>query len=516
MQLGDIKSVTAAQIFKRLKRKIRRHSVYDLLDGLQTLLFQPDATNIEYMARVEYWHLLLLFKWVLQYGDYERTNEKPPVTEVEFVDLLNDMKNLSDKVFLIRTEVDRFLFFRSMCYQQFWVQRFEKVAFGLVRQYAMFANLEEDHTLQKTFMESFGISLDDFIELSLALFSVMEDRPKELTSHSFSIVQHAYGLETIESFLASVSIRFHEIPNWLRALQKERGSNYRDFRDEFHEQSPFLRFPLLRAPNSFICVSPRLLQVSASSSVFDMLGEINKDAFMGRFGNLFERYVEDSLRVSSCQFLTERALLKHIGGNEGRKVVDFLIVDNCNNILIETKGVAMPWRGMVAKRPGTVRNASKSSLVKGIEQAYDFVSRLADVESIGSTLLGTKETYLLIVTFKDMFVGNGETFRNFIAPDEIDKIIREAGGKERISLSNIIFISVDELDMMLGSIASGSHSFSDFLEHARERQSMTLSKVYGFRDNILDVSGHGNIMASPLLNAAREELFDRVRCKMSA
>ena len=407
------------------------------------------------MARIEYWHLLLLFKWVIQYGSYSETIEKPPVSEVELADLLNDMKSLPDKIFVLRKDVDRFLYFRSLCYQQFWVQRFEQVAFGLARQYELFANLEEHHMLQRTFHKEFGVSLDDFIELSLALFSIMQDRPRTLTADSFAAVHHAYGLETIEKYLQSVSIRFQDIPGWLESLQKEKGGNYRDFRDEINEQSPFLRYPLLEAPGSFICVSPRLLQVSMSSSVFDMMREIDRSAFMGRFGNVFEKYVEKSLRASSCQFLTEQTLISQIGGGEGSKAVDFMMVDQGNNILIETKGVAMPWKGMVAWQPGTVVSASKSSLVKGIEQAFDVASRLANLKSIGSTVLGTQDTFLLIVTFKDMFVGNGETFRNYIASDEIDRIIRDTGNNEWIPMSNIFFISVDELDMMLGSIASG-------------------------------------------------------------
>ena len=510
--------MSARQIFKRMKRKIRRHSVYDLLVCLQAHLFHRDATNIDRMARIEYWHLLLLFKWVIQYGDYSGTTEKPPVSEVELADLLNDMKSLPDKVFVLRKDVDRFLLFRSMCYQQFWVQRFEQVAFGLARQYELFANLEEHHMFQKMFHKRYGVSLDDFIELSLALFSVMQDmqeHPGELTSDSFATVHRAYGLETIERFLQSVSKRFQDIPGWLESLQRERSGNYKDFRSEFHEQSPFLRFPLLEAPESFICVSPRLLQVSMSSSVFDMLREIDKSAFMGRFGNVFEKYVEKSLRASSCEFFTE-PLMNYVGGNAGGKIVDFMMVDQGNNILIETKGVAMPWKGMVARRPGTVINASKSSLVKGIEQAFDFASRLANLKSIGSTVLGTKDTYLLIVTFKDMFVGNGETFRKYIASKEIDRIIRDSGNKEWIPMSNIFFISVDELDLMLGYLANGSHTLSDFLEHAKKHQSMSLPKLYSFRNNIFEVCGRDNFVTGPLLSAARDELFERVKCKMLA
>ena len=508
--------MSARQIFKRIKRKIRRHRVFDLLDCLQALLFQPDATKIEHMASIEYWHLLLLFKWVIQYGEYCETTETRPVGEADLADLLNDMKRLSYKVFVSRNDTDRFLLFRSMCYQQFWVQSFEQIAYGLARQYELFAKLETNHSLQRAFCKKFGVSLSDFIEFSFALFAFGQARPRTLTPDSFTVIRHAYGLETIERFLQSVSIPFHDIPNWLESLPMANGGKYTDLKSEFHEQTPFLRFPLLEAPESYICVSPRLLEVSMSSIVFDMLREIDKDAFMARFGNLFERYVERSLRLSSCQFLTEQALMDHLGGSEGSKVVDFMVVEQGNTILIETKGVALSPKAMVAKRPGTVVSASKSSLIKGIEQAYDVASRLADLECVGGTVIGTKNTYLLVVTFKAMFVGNGETFRNFIAPGEIDRIISDAGGKEWIPLSNIFFISVDELDLMLGYLAKGSHTLSDFLEHAKEHQKKSLPKLYSFRNNIFEVSGRNGFVTGPLLSAAREELFERVRCKMSA
>lgn len=468
------------------------------------------------MARIEYWHLLLLFKWVIQYGDYSETNEMQPVGEGELADLLNDMKDLSYKVFPIRTDVDRFLLFRSMCYQQFWVQGFEQVAFGLSRQYELFAKLETNHRFQRDFRKRYRISLGDFIEISFALFAHMQNRPRALTTDSFAAIHDAYGLKTIERFLQSVSVRFHEIPTWLESLQTAKGCKYTDLRSEFHEQSPFLRYPLLEAPDRFIYVSPRVLEVSMSSIVFDMLSEIDKEAFMGRFGNMFERYVERSLCLSSCQFLTEKALMDHFGRSEGSKVVDFLVVDQGNTILIETKGVALSPKAMVAKQPGTVVRESKSSLIKGIEQAFDVASRLAGLECVGGIELGTKDTYLLIVTFKAMYVGNGETFRSFIAPDEIDRIIRDAGNKEWIPLSNILFISIDELDLMLGHLANGSHTLSEFLEHAKKRQSKSLPTVYSFRNNILEVCGHDSFVTGPLLSAAREKLVDRVMSRMSA
>lgn len=508
--------MSARQIFKRIKRKIRRHRVYDLLDSLQALLFQPDATKIEYLASIEYWHLLLLFKWVIQYGDYSETTEKLPVGEGELADLLNDMKDLSYKVFLIRTDVDRFLLFRSMCYQQFWVQGFERVAFGLARQYELFAKLDKNHTFQRTFHKRFGISLSDFIEISFAVFSLAQGRPRVLTADTFAAVHDAYGLKTIKRFLHSVSIPFQKIPLWLESLQTANGGKYTDLRSEFHEQTPFLRHPLIEAPEHFICVSPRVLEVSMSSIVFDMLREIDKSEFMGRFGNMFERYVEKSLRLSSCQFLNEQALMDHFKRSEGFKVVDFMVVDQGNTILIETKGIALPPEAMVAKQPGTLVSKSKHSLIKGIEQAFDVASRLADLERVGDTVLGTKETYLLIVTFKEMFVGNGETFRSFIAPDEIDKIIRDAGAKEWIPMSNIFFISVDELDLMLGYLAKGSHTFSEFLEHAKKQQSKSLPKLFSVRNSILEICARDEFVTGPLLSTAREDLFERVIGKMSA
>lgn len=468
------------------------------------------------MATIEYWHVLLLFKWVIQYGNYCESKERQSVGETELAELLNDMKSLSYKAFVSRNDVDRFLLFRSMCYQQFWVQRFEHIGFGLARQYELFAKLDTNHSLQKAFCKRFGVSLGDFIEFSFSLFAFIQERPRILTTDSFSALKRAYGVETIERSLQSVSIPLQNKSAWPESLQVAKDGKFTDLRSEFHEQSPFLRYPLIEAPKCFICISPRLLEVSMSSIVFDMLREIDKDAFMGRFGKMFERYVERSLFHSSCQFLTEQSLIDFFGGSEGSKVVDFMVVDQGNTILIETKGVALPPKAMVAKQPRTVVSASKSSLIKGIEQAYDVASRLVDLEHVGSTVLGTKDTFLLIVTYKDMLVGNGTNFRNFIAPGEIDRIISDAGGKEWIPLSNIFFISVDELDLMLGFLANGSHTLSEFLEHAKEPRSKSLPKLYSFRNHILEVSGRKSFVTGPLLSAAREELFERVRCRMSA
>ena len=310
------------------------------MDCIQDLLFHPEATDVERMRKIEPWNLLLLFKWVILFGDVTKTSPKYQVTEDDFAGLLNDMKSLSSKVFLMRTDEDRFLYFRALCFQQFWVNRPESIYLGIARQYVLFANLESGHRFQRWFVDRYGLRIDEFIELSLAVYTHFDQTEVRLVDESnFAPLRDSYGVKAIKQFLDTVSISISDSQEWLRSLEV---GSHSDFRSEFHEQSPFLRYPFLRSPDGYICISPHLLFRSLSSLVYDLLREAFPADFSAKFGSMFERYVHNVLKTCLGVLITEDQIQCDLGLPERQKYVDFLLVEHNINVFIETKGVALP------------------------------------------------------------------------------------------------------------------------------------------------------------------------------
>ena len=166
----------------------------------------------------------------------------------------------------------------------------------------------------------------------------------------------------------------------------------------------------------------------------------------------------------------------------------------------------MRWEGMVAQLPGTIRNHSKSSILGGIRQAYDLADRIQAGDKICGRQIGQGENYLLIVTMKDFFVGSGQDYRNHIATEDVDKIKVDYGNTEPIPLENMFFVSVDELDIIVGEIAHGSWSFSQLMAAAVEK-GHTFGGRPVFRQ--LVTQSNGDIHPPPVIQQATDELLKR-------
>src|SRR5699024_7467112 len=147
--------------------------------------------------------------------------------------------------------------------------------------------------------------------------------------------------------------------------------------------------------------------------IYDSVREKNPGKFMNKFGPIFEGYIDKNLEYAGVNFKNENELKNMIG--TGSKVVDFLSNENDKSILIVAKGVKMNYLGKVTHRPDIIKQKVKSSAVKGIKQAYETVTSLRNEDSNLITN-SNDNNYLLIITFKELYLGNGKVFEEAIGP----------------------------------------------------------------------------------------------------
>lgn len=144
--------------------------------------------------------------------------------------------------------------------------------------------------------------------------------------------------------------------------------------------------------------------------------------------------------------------------------MDFVLVDGRTNILIDAKGVEMGYLGMVTHQPEIISDRTKTSVTKGIEQGYETAARLEGMGEIEGIALGKCSNYLLLVTYKDLYVGrNGQDFHDAIDAHRVDRIIAAHQGRELIPLEHIFFISVDDLDVLVGRIEQAKGGLAEQL-----------------------------------------------------
>ena len=494
--------------FRNIRNRISRLNGEDLLRHAITQLHHADAADIKRQKYYGIWDLLLLVKWTIMYGDFSNYRRYEHVTEYQFNILLNRIKDLSAVVRGFRTERELVLYVRHLAFQQFWTQQGESLPLGVARQYVAFGSLDENHSFNRMFLEKTGISISDFLELSIPLITyLLNKRQPYVALDWFQPVQDSYGIERLINYFGAISKSVDDAREWLRLQEQERLESGMGVDDEYFEPTPFLRFPILQAQEKYFVISPDLLLESLSTYVYDKLRDIDANSFMSRFGRIFESLVERSLRSVVNDIFTETDLVRYFGQEESQRLVDFLIVQDGCNILVEAKGVVMNVKGIIADKPGTVRQQSKSSVLKGLDQAYHIASQLRTKKELGGRPVGTRDNYLLIVTFKDLNLGQGQEFRDFIAPVEVDKIIGKYGGQQWIPLSNVFILSIDNFDAWLGVVAGGAFSLKESLANAVKYVKSTRA-WNPFRQMFVDNPDYRTVL--PYLEEGRDELFGRV------
>ena len=373
----------------------------------------------------------------------------------------------------------------------------------------MFGSLSEDHPHYVMFQQITKLSLDDFIDLSTYLaFEICNSdnrtRSKlEINAETFSRIETIYGLKTIRDFLDSISITIADGRTWLQQHSKY----YDNITNEYFEQSPFMRYPLIKVGDTYLVISDILLKTALSTFVADVLRAYDTQWFMRKFGSMYEELLDSSLSSIGVNFVTESRLVQHFGYRSRRKFVDFIVVDKGCNIFIEAKGVSLRWDVMVTDIPVKIAKRSDTSIEKGIRQAYDLAANLLPGTTIDGIEVGCRENYLLLVTFKDTYLCNGQFYYNNIDSIVIDDIIANVGKGELIPLSHIFLISVDELELLLAQVAHGPKTISEWLALAVDNEEMLIPEPKFRR---LITQSNGEIKYTPLIRQTFRNLFRRV------
>ena len=235
------------------------------------------------------------------------------------------------------------------------------------------------------------------------------------------------------------------------------------------------------------------------------------NTFMNKFGKIFEEYIARGVDYMGLPYRCERTLQRTLSKG---KVVDFLIVDDNCNILIDAKGVEMNQLGMVGHRPEVILDKTESSVVKGIEQGTEVADKLKSIPQIDGLQTGC-ENFLLVVTYKDFYIGNGETFYETIGKGKVDKL-RSVYDVSQLPYENMYFISVDDFDYLVRLVHDGQCSFAEAIKKIREAdQDPNLNKrTFLFRYSLNTHFGNGYMQMPEYLENELEEVTNTLKKKL--
>ena len=242
---------------KRLRKEIRQFDPKEIVDAcIKQQRYLP-------------WFSLLLIKWTFLYGRWDRAIPNKPFDSTTLDSLMRRVLKLNDLARLPRQYDHPYLFFRNLAFQQLWLQEETEDKARLARQIFLFGNLQDNHTFKREFKQNSGIEVDHFIELSLCLIGrfIGNNQADNVAESWFDSLQASYPSETVKKFLSHIS---GDIDKVKTHLEQDTGSK-RNISYEIYEQSPLMRYPLLKNNNKYYVYSIILLLHSLQSFIYDTL-----------------------------------------------------------------------------------------------------------------------------------------------------------------------------------------------------------------------------------------------------
>lgn len=466
--------------FKRIRNQIRKFIPEQIIDHCILRLNDEKSYEISAMSNFPPWYLYLCLKWTILHGDFSSPNRKNLAPE-SFIKIINMFHDLNGLQRLLNEYDNHFLYFRNIAFQQFWYQE-QYLLQRYSRQKTLFGNHQENSFLNTEFRNKTGINLNDFIILGfILLVAFLNEDQKRLyiTKDWFNSIKHVFSDEAIDNLLECMSLDLEGLKQFFKKIDPEKQS----VAYEYYERPPLFQYPFLRVQDKYYPYSKYLLFDSLQNFIYDTLKRENPSAFMDKFGPVFETYVEKAIEYTKYQFLDEKEIVKAI--NYKGKLVDFIIVDNGVNVLIDAKGVEMNYLGMVSHRPEVIRDKTKTSVIKGITQGIETAAKLSSYDEINGKPIGKKNTYLLIITFKDMYLGNGSDFYEYISKDKLDRLLDKFGGEQIIPFEHMYFISIDDFDLLVTCIIDKNMSLKEILETAVTSEKNPKDKKFVFRQHLL-------------------------------
>lgn len=483
--------------FKKVRNRFRRFRYPALINEIVLYTNAPSKDTLESIRRHP-WLGMLLIKWIVLDDQFPNRRAAIP-QQSDAIDLLNRMISMEPVGRTLEEYSHYTIFFRNIAYQQFPFQLgFSQGSFA--RQYLLFAALPENHRLRASFNELNGIDVEPFLDLCLGvLIRFLDGKAHSLPGGWLSPFARDYGNTAIGLFLSRLST---DLVQLRQALLADDDGQRRE--RERYENSPLFETPLLRTGDGFLVTHKAMLFRRIEHLVYDMLKADGASHYMDSFGPIFERYVERVIGYSRSMYRTEPEI-KRLLGTDGYQI-DFVIQEENANVFVDAKAVDMTPKGMSAHRSEIILHRTKVSALKAIRQSYDVAAKME--ASPVEPLLPAENNYLLVVTYKALHLGNGNTYYEVVAKDKIDGLIAEYGGRDLIPVSNIYFVTIEEFELAAELVRNRGFSFAQIIETAKSSDVDLRNRKFDFIQHLQsmadDFSGPGFLMD------ARDAAFKRL------
>ncbi len=454
------------QLFKPIRNKIRKYDPVQIGVLISQKLHEVENIDFSEWKGWNPWYLTSLLKWGFEYG-----GEKYPLTNLdmdklaELINMIHTFDGECGSPFLVGDKpgnLNKFL--RTKAYQQFWLQ-IDLSAWKLARQYLLFYEYSSDEKIKNAFLEFNSISIIDFLDLSFLTWSWLAKnsaniflKPKEMLKNTdFTDI-------VIDKYIDLLALNTEEVKTYLNARPKK----INNFCFQLIEPTPFSDKPFLEIGDKLLVYSRKIFEKMIDEYIYDQIKNNKEFDYSEIFSLDMEKYINQALSNSKLSFLNEKDLKRLLPES---KVTDFLITcDDCS-VFLEVKSQDINPQVRVFPNDQQLINELEDSVIKAVTQAITLANNLS-LQDIDNNLRVVSPPFLFIITYKNLYLGNGQMmWDEFLGRVISEKISDQEIDIHLIPPENIVVLSIDEFDLLLSCLQESTLSLFEVLKKMIEENS---------------------------------------------
>jgi hypothetical protein len=355
--------------------------------------------------------------------------------------------------------------------------------------------------MNEEFLAITGLEINTLLQMLVSAWSgFIDDSGREyITKEWFAPL--GFSEEVIVSFFSLVALSVEDTKQFF----EHHYENTEDKLLQLTEQTPLKQYPFLEINDRYYCYSPYVLQEKIKHAIYDKLKAAQGKDFTQAFGVIFENYINRLMDEKNLSYIPEIKLKKIF---TGKRVCDAVLELDDAVVLIEVKGVEMHPYAQINPTNAVLTTQLKTNIIKSFEQIYEFGHLLRHTDE-GRTILKDKALFAIVVTYKEMYLSDGQDLWDEFLAEPLDAYISEKNiDSTCVSLRNVFFASVKSFEEIIKVVIANGNIISEVLRKASEDNSDLVKKKYLFDMHL------GSYAQAPI--PVLEEVFDQVTGELEA
>ena len=449
-RLPEVPKAGIEETYRRVLNRLRRYNGASIAELALKMLWNPPTGRIEELRSAP-WLTLLLVKWAIK-DNLVSLRSGPSIPAAEFDNLRQVLWELQGRSHENQPNVE--LMIRNLIHVQLEFQR--KESWEFLRWPALYYQLSSGSTNRKQFREVMGMEPEAFIDMAHGLYAGVVGATVPLGKDYLSSFRPTYSDSVDQMYRLFV----RDLHSLREELQSEDAQRIQGKQELF--EFPYLRrFPFLRLQDGRIhCWHPLVFARGMEDAVHLRLSRLGA-TYTNEFSRVFEKYVTE-LAAETGQTMLDESTYKAKQGGHAPAVEVIVQGEDCN-ILIEAK--MSLFADDVLLQDSEVAIFQKTKRVRdAIKQAWKVSEIIRDPSSGYETRFQTRQDYLLVVTSRELNIGNGGRLQRMYAPGQLN--YPNAVAEKNLPLTNVFILSIEDFERLMGCVAAGEINLSAILREA--------------------------------------------------